>query len=371
VRRFALFDSLRGLAVLCVLGLHIGQECGANQQAWYGALTSQLRVGVTLFFLLSGFLLYRPHALAALRGTSAPDPAGYAWRRFLRIAPTYWVALTLLAIWPGLRGVFTADWWVYYGFAQSYWNGWAFGGIAPAWSLSAEVSFYAMLPVLAAALRRAGAPLRPGGRAVLQLTALAVLGLASLGLRSAAWKLGNPHLQTTVFATFLWFALGMGLAVVSVWLEGRERQPAWVDLVARRPGACWLAALALFASTATWLPRAFAPGYTLVSYTAEHVVFALIALLVMLPAVFAEQAGGLPRRILAHPAPSGVGRLSYSLFLWHYPLVLALAERGAAGLVPGWPFLSLAALSTPIVLGVAWLSYRQVELPTQDWRRLR
>src|SRR3712207_6891277 len=54
------------------------------------------------------------------RGRPAPRIARYARRRVLRIVPAYWVALTLLAIFPGIVGVFTADWWRYYLFLQLY-----------------------------------------------------------------------------------------------------------------------------------------------------------------------------------------------------------------------------------------------------------
>ncbi len=119
-RHFELFDSLRGIAVLSVLAFHIGAASLANATARYGVYTSQLLLGVTIFFLISGFLLYRPYAMAQFAGAQTPATGIYARRRFLRIVPAYWAALTLLAVWPGLEGVFTGDWWVYYGLFQSY-----------------------------------------------------------------------------------------------------------------------------------------------------------------------------------------------------------------------------------------------------------
>lgn len=164
-----LFDSLRTLAALAVVVYHIGfgiwahREPWANRDAWYGGFISHLNVGITLFFLISGFLLYRPYARAHLRGGPLPSIAWYARRRVLRIVPAYWVALTVLACWPGLEGVFTKEWWVYYDFAQSYQFRWAFSGIEPTWSLSVEVAFYALLPFLGLALRSAG-PRASGAR---------------------------------------------------------------------------------------------------------------------------------------------------------------------------------------------------------------
>jgi len=364
-RRFPMLDSLRGVAVLAVLLLHTGWASGANVSAAYGKVTSHLRVGVTLFFLLSGFLLYRPHALALARLASPPDLRVYAVRRFLRIVPAYWVALTLLAVWPGLLGVFTRDAWVFYGLAQSYRSDWVLtGGIPPAWSLSVEVTFYALLPLLAALLHGAGSGLEARGRVVLQLSAFALLGLASFVLRIISYT-HYIDLQTTIFTHFLWFAIGMGLAVESVRLE-QSGQPTRVSRwVERHPGACWLLAAVIYAvpCTVPGFPRSWQPGYTRLSFSAEHVIFACVAFLLMLPAVFGERVGGLPHRVLASRVLRWVGLISYSLFLWHGTLLKEFAKRGADRLVPGWPFLSLALVAFPPILAVSWLSFALIERP--------
>src|SRR5205807_1921657 len=65
-----------------------------------------------------------------------------------------WVALTLLAIWPGIDGPFTRHWWIYYGFLQVLSPKYAGGGIPQAWSLCVEVAFYVSLPVIAFSVRR-------------------------------------------------------------------------------------------------------------------------------------------------------------------------------------------------------------------------
>ena len=59
----------------------------------------------------------------------------------MRIVPAYWLALTILAWWANLRGVFTHDWWRYYLFLQVYSRRTLYGGILPAWTLCIEVTF--------------------------------------------------------------------------------------------------------------------------------------------------------------------------------------------------------------------------------------
>src|SRR3954463_2030030 len=105
--------------------------------------------------MLSAFLLYRPGVRARLAEWAAPSAAAFAWRRFLRIMPAYWVGLTVISRWLGLRYLFTGHGsWTYYRLLQVYQLGWAVGGLAQAWTLCVEVVFYACLPVWGALMRR-------------------------------------------------------------------------------------------------------------------------------------------------------------------------------------------------------------------------
>ena len=172
--RFPLFDSLRGLAVLAVLVYHVFLLTGAlNRRGLGDAVTVAGSVGPTLFFAISGFLLYRPWVAAKAEEKPQPSTARYLRRRALRILPAYWLALTVLAIWPGITGVFTEDWWRYYFFLQLY-DARTLGlGIPVAWTLCVEVTFYLLLPLWALAARRLS---RQG-----ELVALGLLALVGAG----------------------------------------------------------------------------------------------------------------------------------------------------------------------------------------------
>ena len=76
-----------------------------REGTWYGPFTTRLNLGVTIFFLISGFLIYRPFVNSRMNGAPATPLARFLERRFLRIFPAYWLALTLLAIAPGLPDV--------------------------------------------------------------------------------------------------------------------------------------------------------------------------------------------------------------------------------------------------------------------------
>ena len=120
--------------------------------------------------MLSGLLLYRPWAAAALTGRPAREVTTYLRRRALRILPAYWavvlIALPLLNPGPA-RHVW--PWFQYLLLLQNYdphpwWGGTGATGLAQMWSLVVEVSFYLVLPVLGALslVRRPGRGARRG-----------------------------------------------------------------------------------------------------------------------------------------------------------------------------------------------------------------
>jgi peptidoglycan/LPS O-acetylase OafA/YrhL len=364
--RFPLFDSLRGLAALAIVLTHVGLGSGANYNAAYGALLARLDIGVTLFFVLSGFLLYRPFVAARLEDRPAPRLRDYARRRVLRIVPAYWLALTVLAIWPGLT--FTGPRWVYYGFLQNYNFLWVLGGIGQAWSLAVEASFYVLLPFYALALGALTRRFAPRRTLAVEVTVLGALSVGSLVLR---WYIHHTsHSQVllfTILCTFFWFALGMGLAVASAAWHGRESRPGVIGLVERAPSLWWAAALGLFA-VMSWgygLPRGLSGTTSGVQYLGEHLTYGAVSFLLVLPAVWGDRLGGLPRRFLRLRAMAWLGLVSYGLFLWHGRWTQYFIEKGAGGWLPqiGSGFVVMLACVLACSLATAGASYYLVERP--------
>ena len=380
--RFALFDSLRAIAVLFVLVFHVTSITGEINRATIGDLFSILgNEGLILFFMISGFLLYRPYALAHRTGRHAPELARYARRRVLRIVPAYWVALTLLALYPSVDGVFTGQWWRYYLFLPGYSAGTIATGIPTAWSLTVEVSFYVMLPlwaVLIAALARSRASWLSW-----ELGGLALLALMGVGVQIAASRLlVSDLLATTLLGECVWFALGMAIAVASVSVQERAQPLRAVSLIGECSGLCWLGALACLIGTAAVLH----PGglFNIVEslHTKQPVTRTLGAIvlsagvgtLLMLPAVFGTQAGGVPRRILAWRPMLGLGLISYGVYLYHLTVAEWIGDSSdpahfsapGLGLRPHAEHvltLVLMAVTLAATVVIATLSYRFVELP--------
>jgi peptidoglycan/LPS O-acetylase OafA/YrhL len=373
--RFPLFDSLRAIAALSVLLFHAALFRLLTGDSPVRPYTSHLDVGVTVFFMISGFLLYRPFVRARLTGQESPHVPAYAWRRFLRIAPAYWVALTVVALWLSLSGVFTARGIpVYYGFLQIYDTDRVFGGIPQAWTLCVEVTFYAFLPIWALLMRKVGGGVRR------EFLALGLLWLASLAYKVWALEqispnsvLSGPYLQP--LPNFLdQFAIGMAVAVLSVHLAQLERLPRWVELLRRHDWIPWVGAVLAFwvVSTQIGYTGARFESATRRMFLGRHELYALVALGVLLPALFATPGRGVAGRLLASRVLTYLGLVSYGIYLYHFAAVKQLDDWIGDSI--GGPLeaqiLIHALLALLAATVLASLSYYLVERPALRLKRL-
>jgi peptidoglycan/LPS O-acetylase OafA/YrhL len=378
--RFPLFDSLRAIAALSIVLVHTALFSGVFGHASYQRLVAHLDIGVTIFFVISGFLLYRPMLAARiLEAPRTPIPT-YARRRFLRIVPAFWLALTVLAIFPGIYGVFTGHFWVYYGLLQNFPVYTPAGkcapltvtsfncGITPVWSLTIEVIFYALLPFFALAMARLTSRLRETHWLPVELGVLAALAGVSIWIQGFhVHSSVQPYLFYSPLGRAWWFGLGMTLAALSVWVEQRGEAPPPLRWVARHPEVPWLAAAVIYLVAALVLfkpvPTLSGPAVPIGEYVAEYLVFGLVAALVVVPAVFNERRRGLPQVVLEHPVLSWLGLVSYGIFLWHFPIMYALVQGHIQDWVPSLVYPVLIATTLAITIVCAALSYYLVERP--------
>lgn len=382
--RFALFDSLRGLAAIAIITFHVFSITGAMDRAVVGDAVAVLGPrSLILFFVISGFLLYRPYVAARVEGRPGPRTSRYLRRRALRIIPAYWAALTVLAIYPGIVGVFSEDWWRYYFFLQLYSTETVGAGIPVAWSLCVEVAFYLLLPFWAMAVARLRLGSGPSAWLRAELIPLALAALVGVTFQVlASRQVVSDIVASSLLGQSTWLALGMALAVASVAAARSEHESGAVRSVVRRPGLCWIGALAaLIALTALLQPGGLL-GILEALNTRQPVPETLVAIvltgamcaLFVLPAVFGEDAGGVPRRLLATAPIAWLGLVSYGLFLWHLPIAQLLAlpadpfHFSASGLdlaakIPFAVTPSLLVLTIAVTSVMAAISYYVLELP--------
>lgn len=380
--RFPLIDSVRALAVLAVLLYHVAALTGDLGRPVIGDLIAVAGVqALAMFFFNSAFLLYRPFVRARAAGRPMPSVRKYVRRRMLRILPGYWVALTLLAIFPGVLGVFTGDWWRYYFFLQLYSHHTLNIGIPVAWTLCTEITFYLALPAWAALMRRLP-PIR-GSWLRTELTMLALLGLFGAAVQIAASRLiVSDILADSLLGESTWFALGMTMAVVSVWLSQQREEPRLVRAIGRRPTLCWLGAAACLGATAAILHPgglfkivlSLSQKQAYPRTIADIALTAGLCLCVFAPAIFGDFTRGLPRRLLGWRPLMWLGLVSYAFYLYHLAVVSLLAEPSdpghfkAAGLgllahIHHLAMPLLFAMTLVATAALAALSYYFVELP--------
>lgn len=358
-------DGLRAVAVLAVLLTHVGFQTGRVNEGQLGAVLSRLDIGVTVFFLLSGFLLYRPFATAHAAGRSGPSLRLYARNRALRILPAYWVLVLVVVPVLSPDVVSAGELARQALFLQTATAGYLHDGLTQTWSLVVEVGFYLLLPLLAwtARPRRPRTPDQQLRAEALLLGAMVAVALAwNLAVHGAG--LGDERVTAVWLPGYLdWFALGMGLAVLRVWLDagGRGRLADLLRQVAPAWGT-WL----LLGGLLFWLATSPATGPRgLVPLTAweavpRHVLYGLVATCLLLPVVLSS--GGAWARVLSTRPARHLGRISYGVFLWHL-LALDLAFRVTGLEVFTGRALAVLAVALPLSLLMAEISLRVVEEP--------
>ena len=325
--RLAGVDGVRALAALSILVWHVWAH--STRVNAYGVsvgpftkIFANLQAGVAVFFVVSGFLLFRPFARALMHDQDLPSVRAYFRNRALRILPAYLVVLALVTL-LFQRALLDrplellANFTFVQGYVPSFMPTWGHGfGIAPAWSLCVEVVFYLALPLLVVAAVRAR---RTGRISARQAVALPILLLAGLGIGSTALaqvdRLGAVF-QDSFPAHAHWFAVGMTLAVVRVrWEDQGFEVRRWM-----RPAAGLLAGV--LAAIAIKLTD---DGVT--TFLDEQTIFAVCAGLLLAIVVLPAPRSRLVAVLASRPL-TVLGLASYSIFLWHDPILRELRDHG-------------------------------------------
>lgn len=365
-------EGLRGVAVLWVVMFHYLVVRDAKfADPWIELIKAAKPIhtivgngylGVDLFFLITGFLLMLPWWRRSLQGGPAPSARDFYRRRALRIVPAYYVQLAILfvVVLPLLLG--PAYWrrdieYVAYNVAAHLTFLHYTTPISSAsmsvngalWTLTLEFQYYLLLPLLAPLIVRAP------WRSTLALVAvaaawrwLAAHDLERLVALESALGFGRipeetiRHLLTTQLpGYFAHFAAG--ILAGRAWFAWHERAAQRAETVA------WLTLAALSLALLYWL---YAGGNALLGECGW-----LISVAAMAVAMLALVSRGLPlaRPLLANAPLAFTGRVSYSMYLYHLPLLLLWNRYVPSG---NWASLPayLAALTA-----VAWLSYRFIE----------
>jgi peptidoglycan/LPS O-acetylase OafA/YrhL len=343
---FPTLDAFRGVGSVMIITFHVAFASGMSGKAEYlNRYMARLDVAIPVFFLMSGFLLFRPFALSLVGRRRWPSIRTYARNRALRILPVYWLAVVIVMLWFGVprvdAGPFSVHPWggvLYYllllqTFGAQYFTG--FDQFNQAWSIGTEVTFYVALPLIVMALRRACA-----GRSPAAVRRLVLAGCLAAWVVAQLWRAGMAGLDPSwAPSAAFWlpahldsFGLGMALAMWSGAHEAGLPLPRWLATLGRHPWWSWGVAAALWLCTvdALGIFGVFEIHPSPVDFSSEYVAkmgfYGLAAFFAVAPAVVGPQHEGRMRRVLASRPMVALGTVSLGTYLFHKAW-LSQAER--------------------------------------------
>ena len=346
----AVLDGVRACAILFVIVFHINRTTGDS--LWNSAeypLASSVSTaggtGVTLFFVLSGFLLFMPFAKALLFNTQWPLNRVFYLRRLLRIVPGYYVSLLLLILFlhpEYLHRDHLKDLALFLTFFMDSSRATFRQLNGPFWTLATEWQFYMILPLiaLAIALLMRRVPIKKR----LQAVTLCLAGLIVLGLfvrywgfyfqdhPSATFLVPRKYLNIVLFFTFGItgkytedFAVGMFVSLCYIYAQHPSTDKKFAQTWERLSMWLWRGGIIILVFIAMWHFNANSTGgwpflnglMPYFNWLSEMVLaFGYAACI----AAILYGPPGL-KRPFQWPLLRWIGLISYSLYMWHLPLL--------------------------------------------------
>jgi peptidoglycan/LPS O-acetylase OafA/YrhL len=355
-------DGLRAIAVLAVLAYH-----------WPVSWMPGGFLGVEVFFVISGYLITSLLIGERVR-TGTTDLKAFWLRRARRLLPALFTMLaTVSIVWlvwhptevAGLRGAvlaaiaYVTNWYLI-AVKQSYFA--SVGRPSPLlhlWSLAVEEQFYFIWPLVLIGL------LRVFRRSMRLVLAAVVAGAAA----SAVLGIVLYHPGADPFR--VWFGTDTRAAGLLIGAALAIAVPPWHMHAAIPRGARWLLGVVGLVALAAmgWMfvhvnefdPFVYRGGFVLLDLVTVGLILALV-----------HPVGTVAARLLAWRPLVWIGRRSYGIYLWHWP-IFVLTRPGLDVTMGGWQLLAVRLGAT---LAAAELSYRLVEMPIRNgavarWLRTR
>jgi len=340
--RVGTLDGIRGLCALTVLVTHVAfativlsSAAGEPPQGIWSIIAAGQVGAVGPFFILSGLLLYRPFAKAALGSAARPAMVPFFMKRAARLLPAFYlVTVFCLAVlnydaidgpWDVLRPFLLAG--VY--------DPHFYAGLDVAWTVPAEAQYYLALPIMAWLMHRLANGVDDPGRKARRML---IVPVVMMGMEVAWTAYIHARYETWTpqffypFSVCALFAAGMVLALWSVLAEvAPTREPRLFGVARRHPNLFWLGALVAWGvncaqplaipGTADWLPSDAA--------VIREVLMFLFSICVMIPVVVPRAPSATMVRVLTNWPMRYLGRISYGLYVWHFAVMYVVFGSGS------------------------------------------
>ena len=307
--------ALTGLRAIAAYLVFLHHYNPAPTGTFAHRLFAQGYIGVTIFFVLSGFLIDHQYADSYLWNQNG-SWRRYGQNRFARIVPLYVLLLLLTFAVSGVTGQAVSGpvFWLNLTLLKGFFDAYKFSGIAQSWSLTVELCFYAAAPFLFVRLRRWG---------VLRLTVITT-GSGLVGVAA-----GGPAMASRLSFVLFYTVFGRSFEfIIGMWLAAR-----WHKHQLPRFRSATLAGLFLMIGCVLWqanLPVLTTnPGVLLWSEVMMYNYGLPVGVLVFLVGILRERS--LIPYVLAHPVGQALGRSSYAFYLIHIGPVSRLLQKAGAG----------------------------------------
>lgn len=350
-------EGLRAIACSGIIITHVAFQTGTDTGSLINQIMARTDFFVPVFFALSGFLLWRRQHV---QFRNRRGVASYYVKRLGRIMPAAWVMMLFVFLFlpvadnPSAKQIVENLL-----MAQVYFADGLVGGMTHLWSLSVELTFYLVLPLIALLIGK-----QPRWRRVLVIAALGLISYYWAFLPPFTGELEpgrvNPHTMPPAFAA--WFAIGFLSAEAEAWALGNpERSRRLVAALYRLRPLFWLIALAALVVAAVDGPQGLVQA-TPAEFARRTIYGTVFAAALITPYALASRSAFL------ESAPmQALGRWSYAIFLWHIAILSVVFPLLGVPMFSGNHVHTVIVMIATFVLTVpvAALSYALVEEPAR------
>jgi peptidoglycan/LPS O-acetylase OafA/YrhL len=379
----AAFDGYRAYAILGVVMLHLLGQSGVLAAAgsnWFAHLIlGTLGQSVDVLFIISGFVVFLP---TVARHGEFGNVFSYALRRAARLVPAYWAVLVIVLVllsvvtvepaipFPALGSITIHAAFLQGPAAMIRDLALGFGVNGPMWTLSLEVTFYVILPFVAAWYFR---------RPIIGLLIAAAITVlwheALIHWSTVRAVFGDGDLSRAAYIQFPYFAFSFGAGMTGAWAYVRLRERYRPEQLARQVG--WVQLVSLI-SLAVFCYVVGDTGQGLAGARRSPIIalgFTGSLATLMVATALGRMRWQWP---FAHPFARWLGDISYGMFLIHF-VIITFAVRlffftpspELPGVVQGdgsfGTFIALAALVLPLTVLYGYISGRYLEQPIRRW----